>query len=179
MKLIKTSLQGAMLVELEKKEDDRGFFARTWDIDVFGKAGLKTAFVQANMSHTLKKGTLRGLHFQRSPHAEAKLIRVTRGAIYDVIIDLRKQSPTYKQWYGIELSEENCTAIFVPEGFAHGFVTLKDNTEVSYFVTAFYTPEADTGIRYNDPAFNILWPIPITSVSDKDASFPDYREEQL
>lgn len=171
-----TPLQGAFTIQLEKRQDDRGFFARTWCANEFANAGLKTNLAQQNMSLTLKAGTIRGMHFQKAPHSETKVIRVTCGRIYDVIIDLRSQSPTYKQWFGIELSRDNYTMLYVPEGFAHGFVTLEDTCEVSYLVTAFFTPDADSGVRYNDPAFAIQWPIPITLVSEKDANFPDFSD---
>ena len=179
MKFTQTPLTGAYIINLEKKTDDRGFFARTWCTQEFGQHGLNPNLVQQNMSLTLKKGTLRGMHFQTPPHAETKVVRCTRGAIYDVIIDLRPNSPTHKHWFGVELTAKNYQMIYVPEGFAHGFVTLTDNSEVSYLVTAFYNPESDSGVRYNDPAFNIKWPIPITTISDKDASFPDYQGESL
>lgn len=175
MNFTKTPLAGAYVIELERRNDERGFFARTWCADEFAEQGLKTNLVQQNMSLTIKKGTLRGMHFQKTPHAETKVVRCTRGAIYDVIIDLRPDSPTHRQWFGIKITSVDYNMVYVPEGFAHGFVTLEDHSEVSYLVTAFYTPEADSGVRYNDPAFNIQWPIPIVSVSDKDASFPDYQ----
>lgn len=171
-----TKLKGAYVVELERREDERGFFARTWCADEFKKVGLKTNLVQQNMSLTFKKGTLRGMHFQKSPYEETKVVRCTRGAIYDVIIDLRKNSPTYKKWFGIELTADNYTMLYIPEGFAHGFVTLTDDVEVTYLVTQFYTPSAENGVRYNDPAFGIVWPEQIKHVSDKDAQVPDYKE---
>lgn len=169
-----TPLAGALTIELEKRIDDRGFFARTWCAREFGEQGLNTNLVQQNMSLTLKKGTLRGMHFQKAPHSETKLVRCTRGSIFDVIIDLRPDSPTHKQWFGAELTADNYKMLYVPEGFAHGFVTLTDDVEVSYLVTAFYTPEADSGVRFNDPAFNIVWPTEVLHVSPKDAIFPDY-----
>lgn len=177
MKFTKTPLEGAYVVELERKNDQRGFFARTWCVDEFSKHGLKTNLAQQNMSLTMKRGTLRGMHFQKAPHAETKVVRCTKGAIYDVIIDLRPDSPTHRQWFGIELTSENYNMVYVPEGFAHGFITLEDNSEVSYLVTSFYTPDAESGVRYDDPAFGIKWPIPFTLVSDRDASFTDYREK--
>ncbi|MEK7166434.1 MAG: dTDP-4-dehydrorhamnose 3,5-epimerase [Patescibacteria group bacterium] len=174
MEFTKTSLNGAYLIELEKRVDERGFFARTWCADEFAKAQLKTNLVPQNMSFTQKAGTLRGLHFQKEPHAETKVVRCTKGKIYDVIIDLRPESATHKQWFGIELSADNYKMLYIPEGFAHGFVTLEDNCEVTYLVTAFYTPSADSGVRYNDPVFNIKWPVEVKYVSKKDKSFPDY-----
>lgn len=174
MKFTKTPLEGSYVIELEKRNDERGFFARTWCADEFAKQGLKTNLVQQNMSLTVKKGMLRGMHFQKIPHAETKVVRCTSGRIFDVIVDLRPESPTHKKWFGIELSRENYKMLYIPEGFAHGFVTLEDNSEVSYLVTAFYTPEADSGVRFNDPAFGIKWPIAVMNVSEKDAAFPDY-----
>lgn len=171
-----TTLPGSYIIDLEKRQDDRGFFARTWCAEEFGKFGLNTNLVQQNMSYTKSQGTLRGMHFQKSPHAETKVVRCTRGSLYDVIIDLRPESPTYTQWFGITLIQDNYQMVYVPEGFAHGFVTLEDNTEASYLVTAAYNPEADSGVRYNDPTFNIKWPIPVTLVSDKDANFADFKK---
>ena len=171
-----TTLKGAFTIELEKREDDRGFFARTFCANEFEEHGLETKIVQTNMSRTLKKGTIRGMHYQKTPHEETKLVRCTKGAIYDVIIDLRKDSPTYKKWFGAELSDTNYKMMFVPRGFAHGFVTLTDNVEVTYEVSAFYTPGVEAGIRFKDPAFNIQWPVEVTEYSEKDVSHPDYTE---
>ena len=170
-----SSLPGAYMIGLERREDDRGFFARTFCANEFADRGLETGLVQANMSWNPKQGTLRGMHFQRPPHAEVKVIRATRGAIYDVIIDLREDSPTYKRWFGVELTEENRTALYVPKGFAHGFQTLAPDTEVHYLVTEFYTPDAEDGVRWDDPAFGIEWPDPANAiVSPKDAAWPDF-----
>lgn len=179
MKFIKTALSGAYLIELEKKADERGFFARIWDMAEFEKKGMSTLFVQGSKSRTHNRGTLRGMHFQKPPHAENKLVRVTRGAVYDVIVDLRKQSPTYKQWYGVELSAENGRSIYIPEGLAHGFITLSDDVEISYLMTACFKPEAQSGIRYDDPNFNITWPKEVKHISLRDAAYPDYTEENL
>ena len=170
-----TELKGAYIIDLERREDDRGFFARTWFQQEFEAHGLVARIVQANMSYNKLKGTLRGMHYQRSPYAETKLVRAVRGAIIDVIIDLRPGSPTYKRWIGVELTANNRRALFVPEGFAHGFQTLEDDTDVSYQVSAFYTPGAEGGARYNDPAFDIQWPLPISVISEKDAAWPDYE----
>lgn len=175
MKFTETKLKGAFVIDLEKRVDERGFFARTWCAKEFANVGLKTGLVQQNMSSTFKKGSLRGMHFQKAPHQETKVVRVTSGKIYDVIIDLRPESKTYKQWFGIELSQDNYKMLYVPENFAHGFVTLTDDCEVSYLVTAFYAPVADTGVRFNDPAFSIAWPTPVVHVSTKDLNFPDYK----
>jgi dTDP-4-dehydrorhamnose 3,5-epimerase len=170
-----TELKGAYSIDLERREDDRGFFARTWCQQEFEAHGLVARIVQANTSYNKVKGTLRGMHYQRAPYAETKLVRAVRGAIYDVIVDLRPDSVTYKRWIGVELTADNRRALFVPEGFAHGFITLEDNTDVSYQVSAFYTPGAEGGARYNDPAFDIQWPVPVSVISEKDAAWPDYE----
>lgn len=171
-----TKLQGAFIIDLKKLEDERGFFARTFCANEFADNNLETKFVQGNTSLSFKKGTLRGMHFQKPPYEEDKLVRCTKGALYDVIIDLRKDSPTYKEWIGVELTENNQRALLVPRGFGHGFITLKDNTEANYLVSQFYTPGAEAGIRYNDPQFEILWPFEPIVVSEKDANHPDYQE---
>lgn len=172
-----TKLGGAFVLDLERREDPRGFFARTWCANELADHGLATRLVQANMSWNPRPGTLRGMHFQHAPHAETKLVRCTRGAIYDVIIDLREESPTFKDWIGIELTDENRRALYVPEGFAHGFQTLVPECEVHYLVTEFYTPSAEGGVRWDDPAFAIEWPDPENAlVSEKDASWPDFTE---
>lgn len=177
MKFFETSLKGAFVIDLEKREDERGFFARTWDKDEFEAHGIYRIPVQTNMSFSKKKGTIRGMHYQLAPHQESKVIRCVNGAIYDVIIDLRPDSLTFKKWFGVELSAENHKMLFVPEGFAHGFLTLKDNTEVIYQVSAFYNFESERIIRYNDPSFNIKWPIEVTVLSEKDKTNPDYKEK--
>jgi dTDP-4-dehydrorhamnose 3,5-epimerase len=169
-----TKLRGACIIEIEKLKDERGFFARTWCRKEFEAHGLTSSVVQANVSFNKKKGTLRGMHYQIAPYEEAKLVRCTRGAIYDVIIDLRPGSPTYKQWFGVDLTAENYQMLYVPENFAHGFQTLSDNTEVTYQVSQFYTPGSERGIRWDDPAFSISWPLKIQVISDKDTSWPDY-----
>lgn len=171
-----TKLKGAFIIDLEKREDERGFFARTFCAKEFSDNNLNSNFVQANTSLSIKKGTLRGMHFQKAPYEEDKLVRCTKGALFDVIIDLRRDSETYKQWIGVGLTEDNHRALYVPKGFAHGFVTLKDNTEANYLVTQFYTPGEEGGVRFNDPAFGIEWPIEVEVVSDKDASLPDFKE---
>ncbi len=175
MKFTETRLKGAFVIDLEKREDDRGFFARTFCKNEFGEQGLETDFVQGNMSSNSKKGTLRGLHRQVDPQQEVKVIRCTKGAIYDVIVDLRKDSSTYKQWLGIELTDENYKMLYVPKDFAHGFITMKENSEVMYLVSEFYTPGAESGLRYNDPAFNIKLPIRVEVISQKDANWENYE----
>jgi dTDP-4-dehydrorhamnose 3,5-epimerase len=169
-----TKLKNAYVIELEKLKDHRGFFARSWCQNEFKDHGLTNTIVQTNVSYNHKKGTLRGMHYQISPYEESKLVRCTRGAIYDVIIDLRPDSPTYKQWLGIELSSDNYQMLFVPEGFAHGFQTLNDNTEVTYQVSQFYTPGSERGIKWNDDAFMLKWPLDVTVISDKDESWPAF-----
>ena len=174
MKFTETKLKGAFIIDLERLEDDRGFFARAWCKNEMEQHGCSADLKQANLSLSKKKGTLRGMHYQISPHEESKLVRCTRGALYDVIIDLRRDSTTYKQSIGVELTADNQRMLFVPEGFAHGFITLEDETEAFYLVTEFYTPGAEKGIRYNDPALAIEWPIPVAEISDKDATWPDF-----
>jgi dTDP-4-dehydrorhamnose 3,5-epimerase len=171
-----TELDGAYIVDLEPREDDRGFFARAWCANEFAEHGLSTELVQSNLAFNRRQGTLRGMHFQREPHAEVKLVRCTRGAVYDAIIDLRSGSQTYMRWIGIELTDENRRALYVPKGFAHGYQTLVDDTEIFYQVSEFYSPEFEDGVRWNDPAFGIRWPDPATPLlSSKDAAWPDYR----
>lgn len=170
-----TELKDAYIIDIERRSDERGFFARTWCAQEFAQHGLVATIAQANMSYNARKGTLRGMHFQRAPHAEVKIVRCTRGAIYDVIIDLRPDSPTFKRWIGVELTQDNQRMLYVPEGFAHGFQALTDDTETAYNVSAFYTPGAEGGVRYNDPAFDIQWPLPVSVISEKDANWPDFQ----
>ena len=176
MKFIETKLKGAFVVEIEKLADDRGFFARSSCQKEFEVHGLTARVVQANVSFNFKKGTMRGMHYQIAPHQECKLVRCTRGAVHDVIIDLRPESPTYKQWVGVELTADNYTMFFVPEDFAHGYITLVDNTEITYQVSQFYTPGSEKGIRFNDPTFNIQWPLDVSVISDKDRDWPDFAK---
>ncbi len=173
-----TSLKGSFIIEIEEIFDERGFFARTWCKNEFDTHGLNSRFVQANMSHNKKRGTLRGMHYQLHPYEETKLVRCTRGAIYDVIIDLRPDSPTYKQWVGVELTAENHKMLFVPEKFAHGFQTLSDDTQVIYQVSQFYTPGSEGGIRHDDPTFGIKWPLDVQVISDKDKKWSDFASSQ-
>ena len=170
-----TNLKGAFVIELEKREDERGFFARTWCKKEFEANGLETGLVQANLSLSRKAGTLRGMHYQAAPYEETKLVKCTNGALYDVIIDLLPNSPTYKQWFAVELTENNYKMLYVPKGFAHGFQTLVDNVAVFYFVTQFYSPSAERCVRWNDPQFGINWPdVNIRTISEKDKNWPDY-----
>ena len=167
-----TKLKGAFIIDVKKLEDERGFFGRAWCKKEFEEHGLNPNIVQANISYNKKRGTLRGMHYQVAPFSECKTIRCTTGAIYDVIIDIRPHSPTFKQWIAVELSAESSKMIYVPDGFAHGFITLEDHTTVNYMVTGFYTPGAEAGIKYDDPAFNIAWPMEPTIISEKDNSIP-------
>lgn len=168
-------LEGAFLIQPERLEDQRGCFARTWCETEAAVHGLALRTVQCNVSRNGKKGTLRGLHFQHPPHEETKLVRCTRGALLDVIVDLRRDSGTFRSWRAVELSEENGLELYIPPGFAHGFQTLQDDTEVFYQMSAFYHPEAAGGVRWDDPAFGIPWPLPDPILSPKDASYPDFR----
>lgn len=172
MLFTETKLKDAFIIDLEHREDPRGFFARTFCAKEFEEHGLKPTVAQCNLSFNHKKGTLRGMHYQVPPAAETKLIRCTQGAIYDVIIDMRPDSPTYMQHIGVELTAENRRALYVPEMFAHGYLALTDGAEVGYQVGEFYTPGYERGLRYDDPAFGIEWPIDITVISDKDAAWP-------
>lgn len=165
-------LNGVWIIRPEVVEDKRGFFARIVCENEFAKHGLPNQWKQQNIAYNYKKGTLRGMHFQKGAHAEIKVVRCTRGAIYDVVIDLRKDSSTYLQWIGTELTEENHAMFYIPEGFAHGYITLTDHTEISYLVSAFYSPGAESGIRYDDPKVGIEWPVAPTIISDKDSSWP-------
>jgi dTDP-4-dehydrorhamnose 3,5-epimerase len=175
MQFTETKLKGALILDLEYREDDRGCFARTFCAQEFEAQGLKPTVAQCNLSFNHKAGTLRGMHYQVAPAAETKLVRCVRGAIYDVIIDLRPSSPTYMQHIGVELSEDNRRALYVPELFAHGYQTLTDGAEVSYQVGEFYTPGYERGIRYDDPAFGIEWRSPITVISAKDAAWAPFE----
>ena len=169
-----TELSGAFIIEAEQLEDERGFFARTWCQREFEAHGINAQLAQCNVSFNKKKGTLRGMHYQTSPHEEAKLVRCTMGAIFDVIIDLRRQSPTFKKWVAVDLNERNRRMLYVPEGFAHGFQTLEDNTEVFYQMSEFYAPEHARGVRWNDPAFQISWPEAEPLVSPRDQQYADF-----
>ncbi len=177
MKFFETNLRGVFLIEPEPVEDERGFFARTWCRKEFEQHGLKPDWVQCNISYNKRMGTLRGMHYQIAPHAEAKLVRCTMGAIFDVIIDLRPGSKTFMQWISVELTAENRKMIFIPQGFANGFQTLVDHTEVFYQMSAFFTPEYARSIRWNDPQFNIRWPEAERTISEKDQKIEDFDPE--
>jgi dTDP-4-dehydrorhamnose 3,5-epimerase len=172
----KTELLGAYIVELKKFEDERGFFARAWCEVEFGELGLVRQFVQANQAFTRKRGTLRGLHYQVAPHSEAKLMRCIRGAIFDVIVDLRPDSPTFKQWLGVELSDQNRLALYIPEGCAHGYQALQDDIEVFYLASKPYVSQAERGVSWDDPAFAIEWPLTTgVIVSEKDQKWARFE----
>lgn len=175
MRFTRTALQDAVIIDLEPIEDDRGFFARAWDEREFAENGLVTRIAQCNVSFNRRKGTLRGMHLQRPPYEEVKLIRCVRGSLFDVIIDIRPASASYKQWTGVELSARNRRMLYVPRGFAHGFQTLEDDTETFYMVSEFHVPGAEEGVRWNDPMFGIDWPLGDPSeISDKDRDWPDF-----
>lgn len=177
MKITETRLKGAFVIEIEPVSDERGFFSRVFCQREFENHGMSTHFVQGNISFNKTKGTLRGMHFQAPPFEEEKLVRCTKGAIYDVIIDLRSESPTYLQWLGLEMSETNHRMLYIPKGLAHGFQTLCDNTEVSYQHTEFYAPQAGKGVRWDDPAFGIEWPdVDNRVISAADQRWPLYAE---
>jgi dTDP-4-dehydrorhamnose 3,5-epimerase len=176
MEFIPLPLEGAYIIDLEKKYDERGFFARTFCFKEFSQRNLDTNIVQVNNSLSTKKGTLRGMHYQLSPFGETKIVRCIRGSLFDAIIDLRKDSPTFGKWHGEVLSAENRRMMYVPKGFAHGFLTLENDSEAIYFVTQYYHAESERGIKYNDSTFNINWPITPDVVSAKDLSHPDFNE---
>lgn len=174
MQFHETQIPGAYVIELDRIEDDRGFFARSWCRDEFAARGLNPNVVQCNVSFNKRRGTLRGMHYQAAPHEEAKLVRCTRGAIYDVILDLRPDSPAFKQWVAVELSADNRRMLFLPEGLAHGFQSLCDETEVFYQMSAYYHPDATRGVRWDDPAFGIAWPLADPLLSCRDRSYLDF-----
>jgi|SRR5215475_4826270 len=174
MQFVETRLSGAWLIELEPARDHRGFFARTFCTRELAQQGLETAFVQHSTSYSSTRGTLRGMHFQRAPHGEVKIVRCLKGAIWDVIIDLRANSPTYLQWQGFELTGENRRQLYIPVGFAHGLQTLQDDTEVGYLISAFHNPAAASGVRYDDPAFGMAWPLPVGPMSEADRAWPPF-----
>lgn len=174
MKFVESPLAGAYIIETEKHTDDRGFFARTYCQNVFREIGIDNTFVQSNISFNLRRGTLRGMHFQAEPYAESKVVSCYVGEIYDVIIDLRPASDTYCEWFGIFLNDREYRSLYIPRGFAHGFQTLKDSCLVHYQMGSFYNPAYSRGIRWDDPLFKISWPRAVTSVSEKDQSYPDF-----
>lgn len=173
MSVKSTALAGVFVIDVEPVEDERGLFARTFCSDVFSRGGLDDKVMQSSISFNPKQGTLRGMHFQKPPHAECKLVRCTSGRIFDVVLDLRKGSETYCGWIGEELSSENRRSLYIPKGCAHGFLTLSDNSEVLYQISEPYAPESASGVRWNDPAFGVEWPFSPSFISRKDLSFPD------
>ncbi len=173
----KTNLLGAYTIEIEKCEDERGFFARTWDSNVCKKMGLNSNLVQSNISFNIKRGTVRGMHFQKSPNEEDKVVRCTKGKIFDVIIDLRNDSPTFTKWQGFELSEKNYKMLYIPKGFAHGFQTMEKSSEVFYQMSEYFMPECASGVMWNDPTFEIAWPLPISVISKKDLSYSRFKKK--
>jgi dTDP-4-dehydrorhamnose 3,5-epimerase len=175
MKYLETKLGGVFEVRIEPQHDERGFFARTWCQNEFEARGLNSRLVQSSISFNKRKGTLRGMHRQVEPHAETKLVRCTRGAIYDVILDLRVKSPTFKEWIAVVLSAETRNMVYVPEGCAHGFLTLEDASEVCYDMSEFHHPESARGIRWDDPAFQIDWPGTVEVISERDRTYPNFE----
>lgn len=174
MKFTQTKLAGAYIIDIERLEDERGFFARSWCEQELREHGLNPRLAQCSISFNRQRGTLRGMHYQIAPDEEAKIVRCTAGSIHDVIIDLRPESPTFTRWVGVELSAENRRMLYVPEGFAHGFQTLADNSEVFYQISEFYAPASARGVRWNDPRFGITWPLEVTTMSDKDRLCKDF-----
>lgn len=174
MRFEQTPLSGVHLIDVDRQHDARGYFVRTFDRDILRQAGLVHEFPQWSASFNQQRGTVRGLHFQRPPHAETKLVRVIRGAIFDVVVDIRPDSPSRGRWISVELSAQNGRQIYIPEGFAHGFQTLLDETEIEYAISTPYAPGFGGGYRHDDPAFAISWPLPVSAISDKDAAWPDF-----
>ena len=172
MRFIETDLPGAFVIELEERGDDRGFFGRAFCQREFGERGLETRVSQANFSHNLRRGTIRGFHYQEPPTAEVKLVRCIRGAMYNVIVDMRPHSPTYLSHFGVELTADNRRALYIPHLVAAGIQTLENETQLYYQVSEFYTPEAERGLRWDDPAIGVKWPLPMSVISEKDASWP-------
>ncbi len=174
MKFKAIDIDGVYLIEGDRHKDDRGFFGRSWCTREFEEHGLDNRIAQVNVGFSPQAGTLRGMHFQRSPHAEAKVVRCTMGAVYDVVVDLREGSPTLRKWYGVELNAENRCSLYIPEGCAHGYQTMVDDSEIYYFTSRPYAPDHATGVRFDDPAFGIKWPLPVGAISDADRSWPDF-----
>jgi dTDP-4-dehydrorhamnose 3,5-epimerase len=172
MRFMDTPIPGAKVIDPSPHQDDRGRFMRAWCAREFAENGLSFSPVQANLGLSVHKGTVRGMHFQEAPALEAKLVRCTRGSMFDVVLDLRPESPSYGQWYGTELSADNGRMLFVPEGCAHGYQTLEEGTEMYYMASEFYTPAVARGVRFNDPVFNIQWPLPATAMSEQDRNWP-------
>jgi dTDP-4-dehydrorhamnose 3,5-epimerase len=174
-----TAIPGVWVIEPERHRDERGFFARTWCAHEFAERALETRVAQCSLSFNHRRGTLRGLHYQAPPFAEVKLVRCTRGALFDIAVDLRPDSPTFRRWVGVELTPENGRALYVPRGFAHGFLTLADATEVAYQISAEYSPAQGRGVRWNDPFFGVAWPGPVEVIAARDRDYPDANVERL
>jgi dTDP-4-dehydrorhamnose 3,5-epimerase len=175
MTFVETKLRGVVEIHLDLKVDERGFFARSWCQKEYESRGLNPKLVQCNVSYNARKGTLRGIHYQKAPYREAKLVRCTRGAIYDVAVDLRPDSPTFKEWVAAVLTAENRHMLYVPEGCGHGFLTLEDGSEVFYQMSEFYMADCGRGVRWNDPAFGIAWPAEVRAISERDRTYPDFE----
>jgi dTDP-4-dehydrorhamnose 3,5-epimerase len=175
MRFTPTDVDGVWLIEPDRHEDERGFFARTWDAVAFREHGLSSTLAQCSLSYNRLRGTLRGLHYQEAPFAEVKLVRCTAGAIFDVAVDLRPDSPSFRSWFGVDLTSENRSALYIPEGCAHGFLTLTDGAEVAYQISAPYTPTAGRGVRYDDPAFGIDWPGDVAVINERDRDYADFE----
>jgi dTDP-4-dehydrorhamnose 3,5-epimerase len=175
MNFVETKIPGVFEIEIERRADARGFFARVWCKNEFEQHGLNAALAQCSISFNARSGTLRGMHYQTAPFAEAKIVRCTQGAIYDVVLDLRSESPTFKQWFAAELTAENRKMLYIPEGCAHGFFTLEHNSEVFYQMSEFYSPDSARGVRWDDPAFQIVWPDKVESIADRDRTYPDFK----
>ena len=175
MNFTATKLEGVFIIDLKRFEDQRGFFATSWSRREFEARGLNSNVVQCSLSLSHRRGTVRGMHWQAAPHAQAKLVRCTRGAMHDAVIDVRPESPTFKQWVAVELTDDNHRMLFVPEGFAHGFQTLEDETEMFYQMSALYHPESEHGVKWNDPAFGLTWPLEVAVISPRDLAFPDFE----
>lgn len=174
MNFTETPIAGAYIIDVNRIGDERGYFGRLWCEQEYEQMGLVARVCQSNIGFSRQAGTLRGLHYQTAPHQEVKIVRCTRGAMYDVIVDLRPDSPSFKQWFGMELNPQNATMLYVPEGCATGYQTLVDDTEMYYLTSEFYHPESATGVRYDDPAFNIEWPLSVSVISDNDTQWPDF-----
>lgn len=174
MRFEPTNVQGVVLITPDRFDDERGYLARTWGLDVFEEHGLKAQVVQRNESYNRAAGTLRGLHFQKPPHEEVKIVSCRAGAVFDVAVDLRRQSPTFGQWYGAELSLRNGAVLYVPEGCAHGYLSLEDDSTVEYLISEFYHPEAAGGVRWDDPMFGIRWPRAVEVINERDRTYPDF-----
>ena len=174
MNFTRTKIEGVFVIELEPRRDERGFFARQWCAEEFARAGLDTRIAQINTARSVVCGTLRGMHFQRAPHAEVKLVRCASGAVFDVALDLRAHSPTFRQWFGVELDSESGRMLYLPEGCAHGYLTLRPGTDLVYQSSVPYAPTSATGVRHDDPAFGIEWPQPVSVISRQDLDWPDF-----